>query len=201
MPRRWETFVVLEWRSKLTRKIRDCVRQRGSTRMHYLSPLLRKLLSRVTKHCILERKRKRDIWISNRGARSFCSVKETKREKKCPQQVPRTRALRAARVHFQKIFEFDRSFPSGWYCSCERLLPARRYHLSGNENGAPYFWIIITSQLAPCVSLSLELRVTAGRGCACDDWSLLNSYLLHIVGWCPPMIITKWSVGIILNLI
>lgn len=78
MPRRWETFVVLEWRSKLTRKIRDCARQRGNMRMHYLSPLLRKLLGRVTKHCILERKRKRkrDIWISNRGARSFCSVKK-----------------------------------------------------------------------------------------------------------------------------
>lgn len=81
----------------------------------------------------------------------------------------------------QKIFESDRSFSSSWYCSCERLLPARHYHLSGNENGARYFWIIITSQYQvclACMSLSLELRVTAGRGRLCVWWLIATKFVL-----------------------
>lgn len=97
----------------LRRKIRDCARQRGSTRvtMHYLSPSLRKLLGGAIKHCNRERKRERKA-LGFPGARSFCSVKK-KKKKKCPQQVPpdaviasRACALTAARKSSGPIDHF-----------------------------------------------------------------------------------------------
>lgn len=168
---------------ELRRKIRDCARQRGSTRvtMHYLSPSLRKLLGSAIKHYICERERKS---LGVPDARSFCSVKKRKAKKNVRNKY-RGRSDREPRrvstFSRQKIFEFDRSFSSGWYCSCERLLPAWHYHLSGNETGALYFWIIITSQYRVClarISLSLELRVTAGRGRLCVWWLIVTKFVV-----------------------
>jgi len=131
------------------------------------------------------RERKKGTWISRREE---LLLREKGKEKNIRNKY-RGHSNREPRVYTfsrQKIFEFHRSFPSGWYCSCERLLPARRYHLSGNENGALYFWIIITSQakLAPRVSLSLfELRVTAGRGRLCVWWLIATKIRTCCTSW------------------
>lgn len=148
--------------------------------MNYLSPLLRKLLGGVIKHYIREREREKPGFLAEE-----LLLREKEKRKKNVRNKHHGCGRSGHEPHIctfsrQKIFEFDRSFPSSWYCSCKRLLPARRYHLSGNENGALYFWIIITSQtkLAPHVSLSLELRVTAELGWLCVWWLIATKFVL-----------------------
>lgn len=109
--------------------------------MHYLSPLLRKLLGGGYK-ALHSPERKRDTWISNRGARSFCSVKKRNKKKNVRnKQRERGHGDRDPRVcafSRQKIVVFDRSFS-------QRLILFVRAAPSGTalsfirkqENGAP----------------------------------------------------------------